>query len=283
MSRPAGLLLYTPEDAARNQWFITQLCQNAESEGLSLRLCLVQGGDPRIPFRQQPDFLINRSRIGSYSTYARDHGIPCFNSAAVTAITNDKFLTYTFFHETHGIPMAETRQIRKSDPLNGLTYPLVAKPADGHGGEGVALIRDEAALMLYSADFDAAHPEPTYPFLVQEPVVFGWDVRIYVMFGEICAAVLRTSETDIRSNFSLGGHAEIIEPDAEMQALVRQVQEILPLDFAGVDILRRQDGSFLLGEIEDAVGCRMLYQLTDKDPAKDFIAGIAQKLSGMLC
>ncbi|MBP0966837.1 MAG: ATP-grasp domain-containing protein [Oscillospiraceae bacterium] len=282
MSRPAGLLLYTPEDAARNQWFITQLCQNAESEGLSLRLCLVAGGDPRIPFRQQPDFLINRSRISSYSSFARDHGIPCFNSAAVTAITNDKFLTYEFFCETHGIPMAKTQQIRKNDPLPALHYPVIAKPADGHGGAGVSLIRDEAALMQYRADFDAAHPSPARPFLVQEPVVFGWDVRIYVMFGEICAAVLRTSETDIRSNFSLGGHAELIEPDADMRALVEAVQRILPLDFAGVDLLRRQDGSYLLGEIEDAVGCRMLYQLTGKDPAKDFIAGIAQKLSGML-
>ena len=76
--------------------------------------------------------------------------------------------------------------------------------------------------------------------------------------------------------------SELIEPDADMRALVEAVQRILPLDFAGVDLLRRQDGSYLLGEIEDAVGCRMLYQLTGKDPAKDFIAGIAQKLSGML-
>lgn len=278
MSAKQGLLLYTPEDAERNRWFITQLCQYAESEGLSLRLCLVPGGDPRPVFVQQPDFIINRSRFGTYSTYARDHGIRSFNSAAVTAITNDKFLTYTFFHETHGVPMAKTRQISRYKPLPVLTYPLVAKPADGHGGEGVALVRNEAELMQYRADFEAAHPEPAYPFLVQEPVEFGWDVRIYVLFGEIYAAVLRTSETDIRSNFSLGGHAEVIEPDADMRALVQQVLAVMPLDFAGVDFLRRHDGSYLLGEIEDAVGCRMLYQLTDKDPARDFIAGIARSI-----
>ena len=281
MSGTQGLLLYTPADAERNRWFITQLCQYAESEGLSLRLCLVESGNPFIPFRQHPDtgFLINRSRFGTVSEYAeRSLHIPCFNSAYVTGITNYKYLTYLEMHCDHGIPMAKTQLINREKPLPELPYPLVAKPEDGHGGEGVALIRNEAELLRYRADFDAAHPEPTYPFLVQEPVVFGWDVRVYVLFGEIYAAVLRTSETDIRSNFSLGGHAEVIEPDADMRALVQQVLAVMPLDFAGVDILRRADGSYLLGEIEDAVGCRMLYQLTDKDPAKDFIAGVARRI-----
>ena len=279
MSTKQGLLLYTPEDAERNRWFISQLCQYAEPEGLSLRLCPVQGGDPRPPFAQQPDFIINRSRFSGYSTFAWDHGIPCFNSAAVTAITNDKFLTYEFCHGTHGIPMAKTRLLRIQDSPEELDYPLIVKPADGHGGAGVALIQNAAALIQYCADFDAAHPEPTRPLLLQEPVEFGWDVRIYVLSGEIYAAVLRTSAVDFRSNFSLGGHAEIITPDAEMRALVTEVQRILPLDFAGVDILRRADGSYILGEIEDAVGCRMLYQLTDKDPAHDYICAVAHALT----
>ena len=278
MSRPEGLLLYTPEDAERNRWFISELCRYAESEGLSLRLCLVQEGDPRPTFRQMPAFIVNRSRYSLFSTYARDHGILCFNSAAVTAVTNDKFLTYDFCCRTHGIPMAKTRQFRRQDSTNGLQYPLVAKPADWHGGEDVAWIADEAALQQYISYFREKYPAPSYPFLLQEPVVTGWDVRIYVLSGEIYAAVLRTSENDFRSNFSLGGHAAVIEPDTAMQALVQRVQDILPLDFAGVDLLRHPDGGYLLGEIEDAVGCRMLYQLTDKDPAKDYMRHIAQHI-----
>ena len=153
MSGTQGLLLYTPADAERNRWFITQLCQYAEPEGLSLR------------FRQHPDtgFLINRSRFGSISEYAeRSLHIPCFNSAYVTGITNYKYLTYLEMHCDHGIPMAKTQLINREKPLPALTYPLVAKPEDGHGGEGVALIRNEAELLRYRADFDAAHPEPTH-------------------------------------------------------------------------------------------------------------------------
>ena len=175
--------------------------------------------------------------------------------------------------------MAQTRQISKNKPLPELTYPLIAKPADGHGGEGVAWIENAAALKQYAADFEAAHPEPTYPFLLQKSVVTGWDVRIYVLGGEIYSAVLRTSDTDFRSNFSLGGKAEVIKPDAEMRALVNKIQEIMPLDFAGVDLLRSPEGGYILGEIEDAVGCRMLYQLTELNPAQDYIRYIRSRLS----
>ncbi len=282
MKYTQGILMYTPEDASRNRWFIEQLCQYAESEGLSLRLCLVNGGDPRKPFDENADaaFVVNRSRFALYSIWARDilH-IPCFNSAYVTGITNDKYLTYLEMHCDHGIPMAETWQISRHKPLPELAYPLVAKPADGHGGEGVAWIQDKASLEKYKKQYDAAHPEPTYPFLVQKPVQTGWDVRIYVLGSDIYAAVLRTSDSDFRSNFSLGGHAEVIEPDDDMRDLVHRIQKIMPLDFAGVDLLKDQNGSYLLGEIEDAVGCRMLYQLTDLDPAKDYIRHIRRCLS----
>lgn len=279
MSRPQGLLLYTPEDAERNRWFISELCRYAESEGLSLRLCLTNNAETRTLIRNEADFLVNRSREYVHSMDAESvRKIPCFNSAAVTAVTNDKFLTYDFCCRTHGIPMAKTRQFRQQDTPDGLHYPLVAKPADGHGGEDVAWIADEAALQQYISYFREKYPAPSDPFLLQEPVVTGWDVRIYVLSGQIYAAVLRTSENDFRSNFSLGGHAAVIEPDAEMRALVQRVQDILPLDFAGVDLLRHPDGGYLLGEIEDAVGCRMLYQLTDKDPAKEYMRHIAQHI-----
>jgi len=275
-----GLLLYTPADAQRNRWFIEQLCLNAESEGLSLRLSLTDDPETNLRVRNEAEFLVNRSREYSHSMFAEGvRHLPCFNSARVTGLTNEKYMTYCILHGEYGIPMAETWHYRRNEPLPELEYPLVAKPADGHGGAGVAWIENAEALAKYAADFAASQPKLTYPFLVQKPVVTGWDVRIYVLGGEIYAAVLRTSDCDFRSNFSLGGHAEVITPDAEMKALVQRVQDVLPLDFAGVDLLRHPDGGYLVGEIEDAVGCRMLYQLTDKDPARDYIRYIAQKIN----
>lgn len=272
-----GILLYTPDDAARNRWFIEQLCLYAESEGLSLRLCLVDGENPHslLTAHMDANFLINRSRFSSYSIYARDVlRIPCFNRAYVTAVTNDKYLTYQELHQEFGIPMAKTSLFSKDESMRNLQFPLVAKPADGHGGKDVAWIADKAELERYAASFHSA-----YPFLVQEPVVTGWDVRIYVLGGEIYAAVLRTSNRDFRSNFSLGGRAELIEPDPQMRALVQRIHTVMPLDFAGVDLLKKANGDYILGEIEDAVGCRMLYQLTNLNPAQDYIRYIRSRLS----
>ena len=61
-----------------------------------------------------------------------------------------------------------------------------------------------------------------------------------------------------------------------MTALVNQVISVMPLDFAGVDILRQPDGGYVLGEIEDAVGCRMLYQAGGCDPVRDYLRYIAE-------
>lgn len=272
MSRLHGLLCYDAADVPRNEWFIGALQRAAEPEGLSLRLCLAGEG---FPPDSRPDFVLNRSRSEKIAELCEESfGIPVFNSRAVTRITNDKYRTHRFLRDA-GLPTAETWLVSEGEPLPVLPLPLVAKPADGHGGQGVTWLRDEAALCRYAA-------EAKRPFLLQEPMVTGWDLRLYVLNGDCYAAVLRTSDADFRSNFSLGGNAAVIQPDKEAVKLLDRVQQLLPMDFAGVDLLRHPDGGYVIGEIEDAVGCRMLYALTDMDPAKDLIHTAAGVLTGRI-
>lgn len=269
-----GLLIYAAEDAVRNRWFIDELCKAAESEGMSLRLCIAQ--DIKMPAlaELQPDFVINRSRYENISRYCEDSlGIRVYNSAAVTAVTNDKWRTHVFLRR-HGLPTADTVLIRTREDHCDMPLPLVAKPLDGHGGAGVEWIADGAAL-------DAVLREKPLPFLLQQPMRTGWDMRIYMLGGKIYRAMLRTSNS-LRSNFSLGGKAAPVTPDAEAIALTDAVQRILPLDFAGIDLLRHPDGHYVIGEIEDAVGCRMLYQSGGCNPVRDYIRMIAQTERGIL-
>ena len=269
MSVRNGLLFYTAADVQRNRWFIQRLCEYAEPEGLSLRLCLAEDG---FPADAQPQFVINRSRDAAISRYSEERlSIPVFNSTDVTALTNDKYRTHCFLR-SHGLPTADTVLVRETSDAAGLMPPLVAKPADGHGGQGVTCLRDADALA-------EAVRTMQRPFLLQPMMQPGRDLRVYVMDGRIYAAVLRTSDGDFRSNFSLGGKAELFAPDAAVCDLVQCVQTVLPLDFAGVDFLWTPDGQYVIGEIEDAVGCRMLYALTNLDPAADLIRMIAKKLS----
>ena len=94
----------------------------------------------------------------------------------------------------------------------------------------------------------------------------GRDMRIYVLGGRIIASVMRSSDTDFRANFKLGGKAEIVEPPEEAVDIVGRIRPELMPDFIGVDSVVGRDGVYL-NELEDVVGTRMLYSLTDLDPA----------------
>lgn len=265
----SGLLCYDDTDIARNRWFIDRLLETAESEGISLRLCSVNDLRAETP---SADFLCNRSRHAEISEFYEEHfRIPVFNHANVSRITNDKYRTYLFLRE-NGLPVADTLLVGENTILSeNLRPPLVAKPLDGHGGAGVALLSDETALK----DALRTHERP---FLLQEPMLSGWDLRVYVMDGSFYAAVLRTAKGRFCANFSLGADVRALHPDSQILLLAARVTKRLPLDFAGIDFLQHPKGGYVIGEIEDVVGCRMLYQTTALDPARDFIHMIAQKL-----
>ena len=92
------------------------------------------------------------------------------------------------------------------------------------------------------------------------------------------ASVLRSSDTDFRANFKLDGRAEVMEcPDAAMDAVRRIVPELMP-DFVGIDFVFGDGGDVFLNEVENVVGTRMLYTLTDMDPARMYMEYIAQRV-----
>lgn len=257
-----GLLIYQAEDLQRNTWFAQRLCAEAKTFGIELLTVTVGQLLPSM----RPDFVINRSRDAAISHSYEAEGIRCFNHSDMTHITNDKWLTHCFLQQ-HGIPVAQTTLHTPTDTPPS-AYPKVIKPCGGHGGAGVCLVHDKAS-------YQKAAAQMPNRFLVQQPMIYGWDLRVYVLGGKLYAAMLRTSQTDFRSNFSLGGSAQSYAPDAALLSLVEQVSAVLTPDFAGIDVLRHPDGGYVIGEIEDAVGCRMLYQHTELDPAADYMAYIA--------
>ena len=97
--------------------------------------------------------------------------------------------------------------------------------------------------------------------------------------GEVLAAAKRTSLSDFRSNFSLGGKAEIVPVPKEVKATLEKVYRALGCDFVGVDFIRH-NGEWILNEIEDVVGTRMLYSLTDIDAARVYVEYVIKTLNG---
>ena len=114
--------------------------------------------------------------------------------------------------------------------------------------------------------------------LLQKPASdVGKDLRVYVIGNQVVAAILRTSKTDFRSNFSLGGEAAPYRLLAAEEKIVYQILEALPIDFGGIDFIFHH-GRLIFNEIEDVVGARMLYACTDVDVVELFISHILKNV-----
>jgi glutathione synthase/RimK-type ligase-like ATP-grasp enzyme len=105
----------------------------------------------------------------------------------------------------------------------------------------------------------------------------GRDVRVYVIGKKIIAAMLRVSETDFRSNFCLGGKAEIYNLNEDEKKLINKIISLFDFDFVGIDFVFN-DGKIIFNEIEDVVGSRMLYTHTDIDIAQLFVEYILNNI-----
>ena len=145
-------------------------------------------------------FVINRGRDAELAKYLEDRGVFVSNPSLVNGIANDKYLTYLKLSPL--VPMLETHLLTENEPP--LPFPFVAKPAAGHGGAGVTMIKSAGELQKYRAE----HGEKSViqPLASEPPR----DMRVYVIGGEPVCAMLRESKTDFRSNFSLGGSARLI-------------------------------------------------------------------------
>ncbi|MEA4927421.1 MAG: ATP-grasp domain-containing protein [Candidatus Limiplasma sp.] len=283
-----GWLLYEDSDLAQNRDFAAYLETEALRRGMRLEtvrtaqltLGVRQGGalSIRRDGRESlPGYVISRQRDALVSEQFERLGVPVFNCARVCAICNDKRRTHQFLA---GIPMLETTFVshrRAVAPEEG-AYPLVVKPACGHGGEHVARVVNEYE---WREAVDQILPLDIVQQKVAEDA--GRDLRVYVLFGEIVAAVMRTARRGIVSNFKRGGDVALHSLSQAERALASRVVERFaaegaPLSFAGVDLLY-DGGEPVLGEVEDVVGSRMLYKVHGPDVARLYLDGLKARLS----
>lgn len=282
-----GWLLYDESDLKLNRDFAARMESEAPRHELrvetvrtsQLAMGVAQGG--ALTLRKDgreslPDFVISRQRDDLTSAQLELMGVPVFNGSAVCRLCNDKRRTHQFLA---GLPMMETLFVnhRYAVAPSEEAYPVVIKPACSHGGEHVTRVMNEYEWR------DAADQILPHDMLQQrvagEP---GRDLRLYVLFGEVVDAVLRTAREGIVSNFKRGGRVERRVPSAGETALALQVIDRFnaahaPLCFAGIDLLYH-DGRPVIGEVEDVVGSRMLYQVG----GTDVIALYLEKLSAQL-
>ncbi|WP_338729128.1 RimK family alpha-L-glutamate ligase [Haladaptatus sp. DJG-WS-42] len=110
------------------------------------------------------------------------------------------------------------------------------------------------------------------------------DVRVYVVGGEIIAAMTRHApEGDWRTNVALGGEPEDATADlpADVRDIALRTTEAVGLDFAGIDLIEGEDGWFVL-EVNPTAGFKGLFGATGISPAP-YIAALAIERAGGEC
>ncbi len=264
-----GWLLYTRENAVKNEWLIARLKAELIDYGVELTLKILPDNDDfdRIFTEKLPDFAIVRSICPKANEWLQSRGVRVFNNAKTAKIACDKWQTYLFCKE-HNIPVLPTWKEFSKDA----SYPLVMKTVDGHGGVEVFWVANEEEYQNRCAELKNRE------YILQPPSdTLGKDMRIYAIGGEIVGAVLRSSESGFRSNFSLGGSVESATVNEEQRAIVKTLYDTLRFDYIGVDFLPHK-GGWVLNEIEDSAGARMLYACSDIDIVRLYAEYIVSSL-----
>ena len=264
-----GWLIYDEIGAARNEWFIGECLRYAKEYGLDLRLQVVQGD---CPDEELPDFALVRTIAPTLSERLEKAGVRVFNRAEVSAVANDKWYTHQRALVLD-LPVMATLISSVCEDGSPFGYPVVVKKRDGHGGSEV--YKADTAEQ-YRALWQGRKPADYVTQAICSEL--GKDMRVYLLGGKILGAVLRTSETDFRSNFSLGGRVECVPVPHEIEEMVQKLHKNLQTDFVGMDFIRH-GGEWVLNEIEDVVGSRMLYKSAGLDVAKAYIEYVAKTIA----
>ena len=253
-----GLLIYNKADARRNSWFVSELVRKAKSLdiGLSLFTGVLDEGD-----LSGIDIVLNRGRDIRVNLLCRKKGVPCVNNERTVFLGNNKWEKYIFCVENR-IPAIDTVLVKEGVP--DLELPFVMKEVSGHGGHEVYWVDSPEKC-------EKLVKRPGKSYIAQRAVSERTsDLRLYMMGGRIISSIMRSSSGDFRSNYSNGGEIRLFQPESFVIETAEKVQRLLDSDFIGIDFIPDK-GKWYLNEIEDAVGSRMVYELTDIDVAELYL------------
>jgi len=252
-------LIYNKSDAVRNSHYIDMYF--SESKKLGLDISLIYEDEIDLKNCEKPDFCIFRAINPQITKQLEDIGIPVFNNSRVAEICNDKRKTYEYLG-SHGIPVMELYT------EGNMKFPCVVKSAQGRGGTEVFFVES---------------PEEYNKITLKDKVIqkvcnnIGRDLRVYVIGKEIIASILRVSDTDFRSNYSLGGRAEVYHLNEAEKAEVSKIIGLFDFGLVGIDFIFH-NGKIVFNEIEDVVGARMLYEKTDINLVEKYLSYIIANL-----
>lgn len=296
-------IIYYDEEAKKNSGFIDMLKSECRKYDIALeyisfeKVNLMSESSFENEFKKI-FFVINRTREYKLSLRFEKINIKVFHSSKITELGNNKYKTYCclkeYFEKNKNEPQGEWiahTVLVKADDLNNVLNDYIGKDyviksVDGHGGSQVFSLNDDGTkLGSYRKNRDNAKNN-IYKSLQGHDCVLqkridsdSNDIRVYIVFGKIYAAVLRHGNDGFKSNFSLGGSVEEYFLDEEQKKFIEKFIEAFgagQLSMAGIDFIMTRDGNLIFNELEEMVGSRMLYNCSKHDIVRKYVEQIAK-------
>lgn len=212
----------------------------------------------------------------------RELGVVVYNDAKAIERTVDKAMT-SFLLKQAGIPTPDTwvceseRQARVLLMRElGRGKPMVMKPLFGSQGVGVTRI-DGAGRLPDPRQFGGVFYLQTF---IHSRDHEWHDWRVLVISGRAQAAMQRRSAHWI-TNRARGGRCEAVDLDPELAGLAEGAARAIGIDYAGVDLLRDENGRFLVTEVNSIPAWLGLQEVCTVDIAQCLVDHFLSRIAAV--
>ena len=155
--------------------------------------------------------------------------------------------------------------------LGGL--PVVGKLLKGSQGVGVMIFKDAEQTNTSLQSFWKLNVD----VLLQRYIESGSkDTRAIVVGNKVVLAVERSGSKDFRANISQGGSGQKVQLTTEDEQLCVKAAKALGLEFAGVDLMKGQDGKSYIVEVNGNPGTKVI-DITGYNYFNDLIKHIEEQ------
>jgi RimK family alpha-L-glutamate ligase len=200
-------------------------------------------------------------------------GVRAVNGAHAIERTVDKFLASSLLARA-GLPTPRTVACeRPTDAMEAfveLGGDVIVKPLFGSMGLGMVRVDDRDVAQRV---FRALELERAVYYLQETLPHAGTDVRALVVGERVVASIERVGE-GWRTNLARGGRARALRLDGERERLCVRAAAALGADYAGVDLLRTNEGTDYVVEVNGIPG----WQGVERTTGVDVAAALAQHL-----
>jgi ribosomal protein S6--L-glutamate ligase len=198
-------------------------------------------------------------------------GVRVLNPPRAVEICVDKYLASARL-EAAGLRVPETIVCQHADAaleaFTALGGDVIVKPLFGSEGRGMVRVSDPD---LAWRTFRTLERMQSVLYLQRYIAHPGWDLRAFVLNGEIIAAMRRHAKDDWRTNVAQGGRAEPTRLTALEEELALRAAAAVETPMAGVDLLPGPRGEWYVLEVNAVPGWRTLAPVTGSDIAAELV------------